>query len=203
MIRADDVAVTFRKGRLKGRIEALRGFSLEVGRGDIFALLGPNGAGKSTAMYSFLGLIKPEKGSIEVFGEAPEPGGEIFRRIAYLPEEPHYHLYLTVEEAVSFYASLYGGGITKGRIDEAIERVGLAEHRDLRLSKCSKGMKQKTGIAACLLNDPELVFLDEPTRGLDPIIVKEFRDILLEMNRGGTTIGPRSSTGAGWSPRTT
>ncbi len=188
MIKAEDVSVYFKKGLFKQRIKALDGFSLSVNEGDIFALLGPNGAGKSTAMYCFLGLIQPNSGSISVSGKSPFPGAAMFRDIAYLPEEPHYHLYLTVEEAVHYYASLYGTGIGNKKVSEAIDRVGLTEFRDLRLSKCSKGMKQKVGIAQCLVNNSKIVFLDEPTRGLDPIIVKEFRDILIQMNKKGTTI---------------
>jgi ABC-2 type transport system ATP-binding protein len=93
-----------------------------------------------------------------------------------------------VEEAVTFYARLRGEEVAKHRVQKAIERVGLAEFRDLRLSKCSKGMKQKVGIASCLIHNPTIIFLDEPTRGLDPIMVKELRDILIEMNKMGATI---------------
>jgi ABC-2 type transport system ATP-binding protein len=188
MISAQIISVFFGRGFFKPKIRALDSFSITVEEGDIFALLGPNGAGKSTAMYCFLGLVRPDNGAISVLGKRPEPGSPLFREIAYLPEEPHYHLYLTVEEAVTYYARLHGNGADKREIDKAIERIGMAEFRDLRLSKCSKGMKQKVGIAQCLINKPRLVFLDEPTRGLDPIAVKEFRDILVEMNKAGTTI---------------
>lgn len=188
MIRAENISVNFNRGFFKPKLKALDSFSLTVQDGDIFALLGPNGAGKSTAMYCFLGLVRPDGGAISVLGRKPGPGSSLFRDIAYLPEEPHYHLYLTVEEAVTYYARLQGNGAGKLRVNKAIERVGMAEFRDLRLSKCSKGMKQKVGIAACLVNKPRLVFLDEPTRGLDPIMVKEFRDILIEMNKAGATI---------------
>ena len=188
MIEAENLSVSFKRGHSRQRIKALDGFSLTIREGDIVALVGPNGAGKSTAMYCFLGLIQPDSGRISVSGKKPSLGSEMFKEIAYLPEEPHYHMYLTVEEAVSYYAALYGGGITKRKVNEAIERVGLSEFRDLRLSKCSKGMKQKAGIAQCLVNDPEILFLDEPTRGLDPVAVKEFRDILVDMNRRKATI---------------
>jgi ABC-2 type transport system ATP-binding protein len=188
MITADNVSVEFRKGGFSKRLKALDGFSLVVREGDIFALLGPNGAGKSTAMYCFLGLIQPDGGVVTVCGERPAPGAAMFREVAYLPEEPHYHLYLTVQEAVAYYAALYGGVAPRGRVDEAIERVGLTEHRDLRLAKCSKGMKQKVGIAQCLITTPRLVFLDEPTRGLDPVTVRDFREIILDLNRQGATI---------------
>lgn len=188
MVTAENVTVSYRRGFRRGRIHALDGFSLHVREGDILALLGPNGAGKSTAMYCLLGLIQPEKGTVTVFGQPLRPGSPLFERIAYLPEEPHYHSHLTVREAVTFYASLYRNGHPQSCIDQAIERVGLAEFADLKLSQCSKGMKQKAGIAQCLVNNPRVVFLDEPTRGLDPVMVKEFRDILLEMHRNGATI---------------
>jgi len=188
ILSAENLSVQFSQGAFKKKIKALDSFSLTVEKGDIFALLGPNGAGKSTAMYCFLGLVRPDSGDISVLGMKPEPGSSLFRDIAYLPEEPHYHLYLTVEEAVTFYARLRGEEVAKHRVLKAIERVGLAEFRDLRLSKCSKGMKQKVGIASCLIHNPTIIFLDEPTRGLDPIMVKELRDILIEMNKMGATI---------------
>jgi len=187
MIVASDVRVNFKQGVRRRVIRALDGFSINVNCGDVYGLLGPNGAGKSTAMYCFLGLIRPASGEIRVDGEIPVPGEPLFRRLAYLPEEPHYHQYLTVQEALRYYTRLHDATIPASRQDEVIERLGLAEYRDLRLDKCSKGMKQKLGIAACLVTDPKLVFLDEPTRGLDPVVVKEFRDIILEMNRQGTT----------------
>ncbi|MFH1091799.1 MAG: ABC transporter ATP-binding protein [Pseudomonadota bacterium] len=186
MIHAENVTVLFKRS-FRRKLKALDGFSVQVNPGDVFGLLGPNGAGKSTAMYCFLGLIRPDAGRVLVFGAPPLPGTPPYNRIAYMPEEPHYHLYMTVQEAIRYYASLYTDDIPETEIAAALEKVGLAEFRDLRLEKCSKGMKQKLGIASCLIHKPDLVFLDEPTRGLDPLIVKEFRDIILEMNQGGTT----------------
>lgn len=188
ILEARDVTVEFAKGFRRGKIRALEGFNLQVQPGELFALLGPNGAGKSTALYCFLGLIQPDRGSLSLFGEKPMMGSPQFERIAYLPEEPHYHLYLTVEEAIRYYGSLYRELIPPRRVSEVMELVGLSEYRDLPLSKCSKGMKQKAGIAACILKECDLLFLDEPTRGLDPIATKEFRDILMQMHRRGTTI---------------
>jgi len=188
MIKADSVSVYFKRGLFKKKITALNDFNITIEKGDIFALLGPNGAGKSTAMYCFLGLIKPDGGNVTINGVEPEPGSPLFENIAYLPEEPHYHLYLTVEEAVRYYASLYREEISESRITEVIEKVGLEKFKDLRMSKCSKGMKQKVGLASCMLKTSEIIFLDEPTRGLDPIMVKEFRNILLELARAGSTI---------------
>src|SRR5262245_58333456 len=99
MIEVSGVSVIFRKGWRRKPIRALDDFSITIHQGDSLALLGSNGAGKSTAMYCLLGLIRPNKGYVRVFGVTPEPGSPLFRRITYVPEEPHYHLYLTVEEA--------------------------------------------------------------------------------------------------------
>lgn len=189
MIKAENLSVHYTKGLLRrDKIKALDGLTLNVREGDFFALLGRNGAGKSTAMYCFLGLVRPTAGSVKVFGERPFLGSKTYERIAYLPEEPHYHTYLTIEEALNYYCSLYRKKTTRKKIDDLLERLGIAKHRGLRVDKCSKGMKQKMGIAQCVLSDPQLLFLDEPTRGLDPETVKEFREILRGMHRAGTTI---------------
>jgi len=105
-----------------------------------------------------------------------------------LPEEPHYHLYLTVEEATRYYSSLYGKRVPDKTINDILERLGLAQFKSLRLAKCSKGMKQKVGIAQCLIHETRLLFLDEPTRGLDPLAVREFRETLREIHQRGATI---------------
>jgi ABC-2 type transport system ATP-binding protein len=178
----------FRRGLLGPKIHALDGMSLEVREGDFFALVGQNGAGKSTAMYCFLGLLRPTSGKMEVMGRKPELGSPLYASVAYLPEEPQYHLYLTVEEAIRYYASLYGQRPGAKAIDDLLDRLGLGPFRKLRLAKCSKGMKQKVGIAQCLIRETRLLFLDEPTRGLDPIIVRDFREILRELHRRGATI---------------
>jgi ABC-2 type transport system ATP-binding protein len=189
LIRAESVSVHFPRGPFRGVVRALDGFDLEIREGDFFALLGQNGAGKSTAMYCLLGLLRPTKGKVSLLGQVPEPGSPAYRHVSYLPEEPHYHDYLTVEEAVSYYGALSGGPIPKALLDETLERLRLSEHRTLPMQKCSKGMKQKVGIAQCLVNsDARVFFLDEPMRGLDPITVRDFREILMERNRAGATI---------------
>jgi ABC-2 type transport system ATP-binding protein len=188
VIIADNIHVHFRRGLLPKRVQALNGLSLQVREGDFFALVGQNGAGKSTAMYCFLGLLKPNSGKVQVLGKTPDLGSPLYEDVAYLPEEPHYHLYLTVEEATRYYASLYGKRIPAKTIDEALERLGLAQFKTLPLSKCSKGMKQKVGIAQCLIRETRLLFLDEPTRGLDPLAVREFRDTLRDIHQRGATI---------------
>ena len=188
MLVAEDVSVRFRRGFRRRPILALDGIHLTLQAGDFLALIGENGAGKSTAMYCFLGLVRPTKGRVLLFGQPPVLGSPLYSRIAYLPEEPHYHLYLTVEEAVTYYAALFGARVSTAQIHALLERLGLAEFRQLRLSKCSKGMKQKVGIAQCLFHAPTLLFLDEPMRGLDPIIVRELRQILADLHRNGATI---------------
>jgi ABC-type multidrug transport system ATPase subunit len=188
VIVAEDVGVHFRTGLFGHRVRALDGLTLEVRDGDFFALVGQNGAGKSTAMYCFLGLLRPTSGKVQLMGQSPELGARLYKNVAYLPEEPHYHLYLTVEEATRYYSSLYGKRVSDKAINDSLERLGLAQFKKLPLSKCSKGMKQKVGIAQCLIHEPQVLFLDEPTRGLDPLIVREFRETLREIHKRGATI---------------
>jgi ABC-type multidrug transport system ATPase subunit len=188
VIVAENMQMHFRRGLFRGQVHALNGLSLEVRDGDFFALVGQNGAGKSTAMYCFLGLLKPTSGKVEVMGRKPHLGSPLYENVAYLPEEPHYHLYLTVEEATQYYASLYGKRISAKTVNDVLERLGLAQFKTLPLSKCSKGMKQKVGIAQCLIHETRLLFLDEPTRGLDPLLVREFRETLREIHQRGATI---------------
>lgn len=115
-----------------------------------------------------------------------------------MPEEPHYHLYLTVEEATRYYASLYGKHIPDKTIHDTLDRPGLAQFKHLPLAKCSKGMKQKVGISQCLIQETTLLFLDEPTRGLDPLVVREFRETLRDHHQRGATIVMNRA--CGWAP---
>jgi ABC-type multidrug transport system ATPase subunit len=188
VIVAENLHMHFRTGFLRREVHALSGLSLEVRDGDFFALVGQNGAGKSTAMYCFLGLLRPTSGKVKILGQTPELGCRLYEKVAYLPEEPHYHLYLTVEEATRYYAALYGKRVSNKTVNDALERLGLAQFKNLPLSKCSKGMKQKVGIAQCLIHEPQVLFLDEPTRGLDPLAVREFRETLREIHQHGATI---------------
>lgn len=139
-------------------------------------------------MYCFLGLLRPTSGNVQILGQTPKLGCRLYENVAYLPEEPHYHLYLTVEGATRYYAALYGKRVSEKAVNETLDRLGLAQFKDLPLSKCSKGMKQKVGIAQCLIHEPRVLFLDEPTRGLDPLAVREFRETLREIHKRGATI---------------
>lgn len=188
MIVAERLSVRYPKGLRGHTLTALDQVSLEIKQGDFFALVGRNGAGKSTLMHCMLGLKRPSAGRVTVMGETPAPGMRAFERIGYLPEEPLYHGYLTVEEAIAYYASLMRRPPPPGRVDALLQRLELADFKSLRVDRCSKGMRQKLGIVQCLLNEPGLLFLDEPMRGLDPMAVREFRDILVELNRAGATV---------------
>ena len=188
MVDIDDLTVVFDRGLRRSGHTALNHVSVQVEEGDVFALIGPNGAGKSTMIYCMLGLLRPTSGSARVFGHVLEPGSSLFRDIAFVPEEPHYHDYLTVEEAVSYYAALQGEPLSTARLTAVLEQLKLESARATRLSACSKGMKQKVGLARCLLRPPRLLVLDEPMRGLDAVTVKEFRDVLIDLNRRGATI---------------
>ena len=188
IVSIEQLTVVFGTGLGRQRFKAVDGLTLDVREGDFFALLGPNGAGKSTTVYCVLGLLRPTSGRVTVLGETLRPGSRVFHHVAFLPEEPHYHDYLTVEEAVTYYARLYGEVPSAQAINTALERLGLAAARRLRIANCSKGMKQKVGIAQCLLHQPRLLVLDEPMRGLDPVTVKEFRDVLVDLNRRGVTV---------------
>jgi ABC-2 type transport system ATP-binding protein len=188
LICLENLDLVYRYGWMRRRLKALDQFSLEVREGDFYALIGPNGAGKSSSMYCMLGLIKPASGTVRVMGAAPELGGLLFSQIGYVPEEPHYHEYLTVLEAVTFYGRLYGCKFSKTELALVLGKLGMESFADLKIEKCSKGMKQKVGLAQCLLRRPRLLFLDEPTRGLDPVMVREFRDILRDLHQSGVTI---------------
>jgi ABC-type multidrug transport system ATPase subunit len=188
MITTRGLVVSYRGGFRRRPIQALAGIDLTIEAGDCFGLLGHNGAGKSTAFGCLLGLLRPTAGDVTVFGARPQAGAEVFRQIGYLPEEPIYHGHLTVAEALTYYGRLQGVREVEPRMTSLLERLDLARWRDLRIDRCSKGMKQKVGIVQALLHAPQLLLLDEPMRGLDPLAVMAFRDLLLEANGNGTTI---------------
>lgn len=178
------------KGHLSiGRIEALRGVDLEVKKGGIFGFLGPNGAGKTTTLKILTNLIFPDEGEIKIFS-LPHNDYNIRKRIGFLPESPYFYDYLTGEELVLFFGSLFG--IEKKKLIERtkylIELVGLKGKENLPLRKYSKGMLQRIGIAQALINEPELLILDEPMSGLDPVGRREIRDLILKLKEEGKTI---------------
>ncbi len=189
VLSAEQLKKTFRIGFLRKRVEAVKEVSFRVHRGEIFGFLGPNGAGKTTTMKMLMGLIFPTSGRGEVLGRKI---GDVDakRRMGYLPETPYFYEYLSVEEFLDFAGSLSGvkGPERKKRRDALITRVGLDHARGRPLRKYSKGMLQRAGIAQSLMGDPELVILDEPMTGLDPIGRKEIRDLMLDLRREGRTV---------------
>ena len=189
VIRAVDLAKTFRLGFWRKRVEAVRGMTFEVRRGEVFGFLGPNGAGKTTTLKMLMGLIFPTRGRAEVLGE-PVPSARARRRLGYLPETPYFYEYLTPGEFLDFAGTLCDvpARTRKRRASELIARVGLAHAVGRPLRKFSKGMLQRIGIAQALMGDPELVVLDEPMTGLDPIGRKEIRDLILELRAQGKTV---------------
>lgn len=172
-----------------GRIHALKGVSLRVERGDIFGLLGQNGAGKTTLIKILLGLLNPTRGGATLLGEAvgkvPVRG-----RVGYLPEDHRFPDYHTGESLLWFYGKLLGmsSARIRERAEVVLELVGLKGRRDSKIRTYSKGMKQRLGIAQAILHEPEVIFLDEPTDGVDPVGRREIRQLLGELKAAGTTI---------------
>ncbi|MBK9261865.1 MAG: ABC transporter ATP-binding protein [Polyangiaceae bacterium] len=189
LIQVRDLRKTFRIGLLGRRVEAVKGVSFEVRRGEIFGFLGPNGAGKTTTIKMLTGLIKPTAGEAFLFG-ARVPSAEARRRIGFLPENPYVYPYLTPREFVSLCGRLSGlsGKTLADRAASMLGKVGIAYAADRPVRRLSKGMLQRTGLAAALVSDPELLILDEPMSGLDPVGRKEVRDIILEERSSGRTI---------------
>jgi ABC-2 type transport system ATP-binding protein len=168
---------------------ALDRLTLDIERGEIFGFLGPNGAGKTTTLKLLMQLIFPTSGRAEILGR-PVGDLEVRRRIGYLPENPSFYDYLTAEELLGYFGDLFGysGADRRKRVSTLLDRVGIGGERRLQLRKFSKGMIQRVGIAQALLNDPEVVFLDEPMSGLDPLGRRDVRSLILELRDQGRTV---------------
>lgn len=168
---------------------ALDSLSLEVSRGEIFGFLGPNGAGKTTTLKLLMQLIFPTSGEAWIL-DRPAGDVEMRRRIGYLPENPSFYDNVSAEELLAYFASLFGyrGAERTARVAALLDEVGLGAERRMQLRKYSKGMIQRVGLAQALLNDPEVVFLDEPMSGLDPIGRRHVRDIILRLRDRGATV---------------
>jgi ABC-2 type transport system ATP-binding protein len=188
-IAVTDLRKTYRTPFQRKKVEALRGVTFSVERGHIFGFVGPNGAGKTTTIRTLMGLIRPSSGSAKLLGQ-PIPSRAARTKIGFLPESPYFYDYLTVAELCDLAGRLFGvpADVRKKRADELIARVGLDGARSQSLKKFSKGMLQRAGLAQALMNDPELVVLDEPMSGLDPIGRKEVRDLILELRDQGKTV---------------
>lgn len=171
------------------RVRALDGIDLDIAPGEVFGLLGPNGSGKSTTIKLMLGLLNPSAGSISVLGRPPRDVS-VRHRIGYMPEESHLYRYLTAAETLDFYGSLFGLGRHERheRSRQLLDMVGLSGAADRRIGEYSKGMARRVGLAQALINDPDLVILDEPTAGLDPVGCREFKDLILKLSARGKTV---------------
>jgi ABC-2 type transport system ATP-binding protein len=189
VLRVSGLAKTFRKPFTGRRVEAVRGVSFEVRRGEIFGFLGPNGAGKTTTIKMLMGLIAPTAGTMEILGvRAPSP--DVMARVGFLPESPYIYPYLSPREFVTLCGRLsgVGGDKLRERVARVIDRVGMTYAIDRAVAALSKGMLQRVALAAALVHDPELLVLDEPMSGLDPVGRKEVRDLIVEEKQRGRTV---------------
>src|SRR6476659_1170480 len=168
---------------------ALDRVTLDVEAGEVFGFLGPNGAGKTTTLKLLMQLVFPTSGDAEILGR-PLGDLSVKRRIGYLPENPYFYDYLTAEELLVYFAGLFGyrGADRRARAGRLLDEVGIGAERRLQLRKFSKGMLQRVGIAQALVNDPELVIFDEPMSGLDPLVRRDVRQLILRLRDRGCTV---------------
>ncbi len=189
IIKATGLTKVFKDfwGRPKAR--AVDNVDFEVRRGEVFGLLGPNGSGKSTTIKMILGLLYPTKGHLTVFGASPRDV-KTKAKIGYLPEESYLYRYLNPGETLDFFGNLFAldAGDRHKRTEQLIEMVGLNQARTRTVGEFSKGMQRRIGLAQALINDPDLVILDEPTAGLDPIGCREVKDLILALAKRGKTV---------------
>ncbi len=190
VISAQNLSKTYKAGFWRTRsLCALDNLNLEIEENEVFGYLGPNGAGKSTTLKLFMSLIYPSSGKAEILGKRVTDA-TARRQIGYLPENPYFYEYLTAQEFLSYYAGLFelSHAEIKSRVEYFLKLTGVHHVRRLQLRKFSKGMLQRIGIAQALINDPKVIFLDEPMSGLDPIGRREVRDLILKLKRRGKTV---------------
>jgi ABC-2 type transport system ATP-binding protein len=188
-IRIRDLRKNFRLGFIPKTRPVLKGITFSVREGEIFGYLGPNGAGKTTTIKCLLGLIRPDAGTVDIFGRSSlSPRSR--ETLGFLPENPYFYDYLTAREFLAFTADLFGLARRDKaeRIARLLKLVGLERAADLPLRKYSRGMLQRAGLAQALINDPKLVILDEPLGGMDPLGRKEIRDIIVRFKDEGKTV---------------
>jgi ABC-2 type transport system ATP-binding protein len=190
VVEIENLTKDFLVGFWKKRpVRALDNLNLEVHEGEIFGFLGPNGAGKSTTLKILMNLLHSTSGEARILGRSVD-SVSMHQKIGYLPENPYFYDYLTPEELLTYVGRLFGFRQPElsGKVDSLLENVGLAEARSVQLRKFSKGMVQRIGIAQAIINDPEVVFLDEPMSGLDPLGRMEVRRIITTLKAGGVTV---------------
>lgn len=189
-IATQELTKDYRVGFWRPRsVRALDRLTLDVQTGEVFGFLGPNGAGKTTTLKLLMQLVFPTSGGASVLGR---PVGDVAvrRRIGYLPENPYFYDYLTADELLEYFAGLFGyrGAEARARASRLLDAVGIGAERRLPLRRFSKGMIQRVGLAQALINDPEVVFLDEPMSGLDPLGRREARGLILRLRDEGRTV---------------
>lgn len=190
VIRTKNLSKTYEAAFGGQDVHALKNLSIEVGAGEIYGYLGPNGSGKTTTIKMLLGLIFPTRGEIEILGSKDITSRKVRMNIGYLPEGAYYPDFLRGEEILKYYGQLYGlsGKDLGRRIDAVLELVGMTHARKRLMRGYSKGMRQRIGLAQAMISDPQILILDEPTTGLDPIARKEIRDILAHLRDQGKTL---------------
>ena len=173
----------------RGSVQAVRDLNLEIEPGQVYGLLGPNGSGKTTTLKIILGLVWPTSGQTRIFGRSSR---EVASRavVGFLPENPYFYKYLTADETLRFFGRLSGlhGSSLQRRIDELLDLVGLTTARKRRLATYSKGMLQRIGLAQALIHNPQLLVLDEPTAGVDPLGSREICNLILNLKSQGITV---------------
>jgi ABC-2 type transport system ATP-binding protein len=189
-VRTEDLTKHYSVGFWRPRpYRALDGLTMTVGQGEVFGFLGPNGAGKTTTLKLLMQLIFPTSGRAEILGR-PVGDVDVRRRIGYLPENPYFYDHLTAEELLEYFGALFGlaAAERRRRASALLDEVGIGAERRLQLRKFSKGMLQRVGIAQALVNEPEVLFLDEPMSGLDPLGRREIRHMMLRLRDRGCTV---------------
>ncbi len=189
ILSVDRLVKTFRKPFTGRKVEAVRGVSFEVHRGEIFGFLGPNGSGKTTTIKMLTGLISATSGSAKLMGhDVPSPLA--MKTVGFLPENPYVYPYLTPREFVELCGQLSSvpSNVLRKRAEAVLERVGMGYAMDRPVRALSKGMLQRTGLAAALVHQPDMLILDEPMSGLDPVGRKEVRDLIVEEQKAGRTV---------------
>ena len=188
-LRVRELVKVYGKRPWKAGFRALNGIDLEVGPGVVFGLLGPNGAGKTTLVKILLGLVRGHEGTAELFGE-PVGRAAPRARVGYLPEAHRLPGYLTGWQVLDLFGRLCGrqGSELRGRIPDLLERVGMTDAAHRKVREYSKGMQQRVGLAQAMIHEPDLLILDEPTDGVDPVGRAAIRDVVLELKQRGTTI---------------
>ncbi|MEM8737958.1 MAG: ABC transporter ATP-binding protein [Planctomycetota bacterium] len=189
VIRCARLTKVFKDFWMRDRVTAVKGIDLDVRRGEVFGLLGPNGSGKSTTIKMILGLLHPTSGVVSVFGR-PARDVSVKKRIGYLPEESYLYRFLNARETLEYYGKLFHQDRRKRqqRIDMLLEMVGLDKVQRRPIGEYSKGMQRRIGLAQALINDPQLLILDEPTTGLDPIGTRQIKDLILRLRDTGKTV---------------